>query len=211
MHAIFRVVQAGRQVFVLCPTTILAKQHAALMRKRLEPFGHSVGLLTRYRDQNGPTRVGLLQEISEHAVDVVVGTQALLSATVDYSHVSLLVIDEEQRFGVQQKEAITALKSKVDVLTMTATPIPRTMHMAVSGVRDTSLLTTPPPQRRPIQTVLKPLDDEVVKEAIQEEIARKGQVFYVIPRVQQIKGVKDRLEALLPGIRVAKVLYLPKP
>jgi len=132
--------------------------------------------------------------------DVV--AQALLSKEVDYTHVSLLVIDEEQRFGVAQKESITNLKSKVDVLTMSATPIPRTMHRAFAGFRDTSQITTPPPQRRPIQTHVSPSEDSLIQEVVQRELDRDGQVFFVVPRVGMIPDAVDKLARLLPDASV---------
>lgn len=203
MRAIWQVVSSGCQVFVLCPTTLLAKQHTATLAERMGPFGIKVDMLSRF--SSAPARRSVLAAIASGEVHVVVGTQALLSAEVDCKHLSMLVIDEEHRFGVKQKEAIMSLKTNVDVLTMSATPIPRTMHMAVAGFRDTSLLTTPPPERRPIKTQLSPFSREVLRDVVQRELDRDGQVFYVVPRVKQIPKVLEELKELLPEISVMEV------
>lgn len=200
VRAIFRAVCARKQVLLLCPTTVLARQHAILLTQRLAPFGIEVGFLTRFT--SGPDRERIAAGMADGSMLVVVGTHALLADAPSCANLGMLVIDEEQRFGVKHKEAITGLKTTVDVVTMSATPIPRTLHMALAGFRDASLIATPPEGRRPIQTDLIPYSDLVVSEAISKEIARGGQVFYVVPRVQMMEGRLEQLLSLIPGLRI---------
>ena len=143
-----------------------------------------------------------MQRLTTGELDVVIGTHQLLSKTVKFNDLGLLVVDEEQRFGVNQKEKIKAMKAQVDVLTLSATPIPRTLYMALSGVREMSLITTPPPSRRPIKTHLSPYDPEKVRAAIRQELDRGGQIFYVVPRVEGIEEVAGRIREAVPGIRI---------
>lgn len=201
MRAVFRVFAGGGQVFMLAPTTVLAKQHAATLAARLRPFGAQVELLNRNVKES--TRNEVLQRWKRGETQVVVGTHLLLNLPPEmYGRLKLLVIDEEQRFGVKHKDKISALKSSVDVLTLSATPIPRTLHMAIAGFRDASLVTTPPPERRPIVTTLQPYDSRVVYEAIQSELDRDGQVFYIVPKIQMIEGAMKRIQAIFPDLRV---------
>ena len=181
IRAIFRAVGDKRQVLLLTPTTVLARQHALLLTARFAPFGVSIGFLTRFTA--APERARIVAGLADGSVHVVVGTHALLSDAAHCCRLGLLIIDEEQRFGVKHKDAISGLKSSVDVLTMSATPIPRTLHMALAGFRDASIIATPPPGRRPIATELLPFSSEVVKAAVEKELARSGQVFYVVPRI----------------------------
>ncbi len=200
IRAIFKAVMAGKQVAVLAPTTILTQQHYHTLKERFAPYPIQVGLLNRFRTES--ERQEILQKLKTGELDVVVGTHQLLGKAVKFRDLGLLVVDEEQRFGVNQKEKIKALKTQVDVLTLSATPIPRTLYMALSGVREMSLITTPPPSRRPIQTHLAPYDPETVRSAIRQELDRGGQVFYVVPRVEGIEEVGAKLQAMVPTARI---------
>ncbi|WP_448532900.1 transcription-repair coupling factor [Parathermosynechococcus lividus] len=200
IRAIFKAVMAGKQVAVLAPTTILTQQHYHTLKERFAPYPIQVGLLNRFRSES--ERQEILQKLKTGELDVVVGTHQLLGKAVKFRDLGLLVVDEEQRFGVNQKEKIKALKTQVDVLTLSATPIPRTLYMALSGVREMSLITTPPPSRRPIQTHLAPYDAETVRSAIRQELDRGGQVFYVVPRVEGIEEVASKLQAMVPSARI---------
>ena len=201
MRAIFRVFAGGGQVFVLAPTTVLAKQHAATIAARFRPFGASVELLSRHTKESGKKDV--IERWKRGETQVLVGTHSLLNLAPEaYKRLNMLVIDEEQRFGVKHKDQISALKSSVDVLTLSATPIPRTLHMAIAGFRDASLVTTPPPQRRPINTVLQVYDAKMVHDAIQTELDRQGQIFYVVPKIAMMDDAMKRLRSLFPDIRI---------
>ncbi len=201
LRAIFKAVTAGKQVALLAPTTILTQQHYHTLKERFAPYPIQVGLLNRFRTL--AEKKDLLQRLKTGELDVVVGTHQLLGKGIDFKALGLLVVDEEQRFGVNQKERIKALKTQVDVLTLSATPIPRTLYMALSGVREMSLITTPPPSRRPIQTHLSPLDPEAVRTAIRQELDRGGQVFYVVPRVEGIEEVSAKIREMVPAARLA--------
>ena len=201
IRAIFKAVTSGKQVAMLAPTTILTQQHYHTLKERFAPYPIQVGLLNRFRTQN--EKKDILQRLKTGELDVVVGTHQLLGKSVDFKDLGLLVVDEEQRFGVNQKEKIKSLKTKVDVLTLSATPIPRTLYMALSGVREMSLITTPPPSRRPIKTHLSPYDPESIRTAIRQELDRGGQVFYVVPRVEGIEEVSARIREMVPNARIA--------
>ncbi|HEY9617787.1 MAG TPA: transcription-repair coupling factor [Microcoleaceae cyanobacterium] len=201
IRAIFKAITAGKQVALLAPTTILTQQHYHTLKERFAPYPIQVGLLNRFRTTS--EKKDILQRLKTGELDVVVGTHQLLGKGVDFKDLGLLVVDEEQRFGVNQKEKIKSLKTQVDVLTLSATPIPRTLYMALSGVREMSLITTPPPSRRPIKTHLSPYDPEVVRSAIRQELDRGGQVFYVLPRIEGIEEVSARLREMVPGARIA--------
>ncbi|QEY31829.1 transcription-repair coupling factor [Synechococcus sp. RSCCF101] len=200
IRAIFKAVTAGRQVAMLAPTTVLAQQHWRTLSERFAPYPVKVALLNRFR--TATERRTILDGLRDGVVDVVVGTHQLLGKATRFQQLGLLVVDEEQRFGVNQKEKIKVLRKDVDVLTLSATPIPRTLYMSLSGVREMSLITTPPPQRRPIRTHLAPLDEEAVRSAIRQELDRGGQVFYVVPRVEGIEEVAAGLRRMLPGLRL---------
>ncbi|CAI5474400.1 unnamed protein product [Closterium sp. Yama58-4] len=189
-----------RQAMVLAPTTVLAKQHFKVISARLKDYGVRVALLSRFQKESEKKEV--LAGIRDGTLDVVAGTHSLLGAQVVYHNLGLLVIDEEQRFGVRQKERISSLKTSVDVLTLSATPIPRTLYMSMHGFRDASRITTPPPERQPIDTHLLEFDVENVKRAIGDELERGGQVFYVVPRVEGIEEIQMLLEELFPSARV---------
>ncbi len=200
IRAIFKAVTAGKQVAMLAPTTVLAQQHWRSLTERFAPYPLKVSLLNRFRTA-GERKV-IQEGLAAGTVDVVVGTHQLLGKSTTFKQLGLLVVDEEQRFGVNQKEKIKALRKDVDVLTLSATPIPRTLYMSLSGVREMSLITTPPPLRRPIKTHLAALDEEAVRSAIRQELDRGGQIFYVVPRVEGIEDVAAQLRAMVPGLRL---------
>ncbi|MBD2484965.1 transcription-repair coupling factor [Planktothrix sp. FACHB-1365] len=201
IRAIFKAATAGKQVALLAPTTILTQQHYHTLKERFAPYPIEVALLNRFRTTSEKQEI--LKRLATGEIDVIVGTQALLGKSVHFKDLGLLVVDEEQRFGVNQKEKIKTLKTHVDVLTLTATPIPRTLYMALSGIREMSLITTPPPSRRPIQTHLAPLNLETVRTAIRQELDRGGQVFYVVPRIEGIEEKSAQIREMIPGVRLA--------
>ncbi|MEG4810030.1 transcription-repair coupling factor [Microcoleus sp. F8-D3] len=201
LRAIFKAVTAGKQVALLAPTTILTQQHYHTLSERFSPYPIEVGLLNRFRTET--ERREIHKRLATGELDVIVGTQAVLSKAIKFRDLGLLVVDEEQRFGVKQKEAIKSLKTEVDVLTLTATPIPRTLYMSLSGIREMSLISTPPPSRRPIQTHLAPYNPETVRSAIRQELDRGGQVFYVVPRIEGIDELAGQLQEMVPSARIA--------
>ncbi|MGF1479609.1 MAG: transcription-repair coupling factor [Cyanophyceae cyanobacterium] len=202
LRAIFKVVTAGhKQVAFLAPTTILTQQHYHTLKERFAPYPVNIGLLNRFRTAS--ERKEILQRLATGELDIVVGTHQLLGKSVKFKNLGMLVIDEEQRFGVNQKEKIKSLKTQVDVLTLTATPIPRTLYMSLSGIREMSLIATPPPSRRPIKTHLSSYNPEVVRTAIRNELDRGGQIFYVVPRVEGIEEIAGQLRQMVPGARIA--------
>ncbi len=201
LRAAFKAVQDNRQVAYLVPTTILAQQHYDTFTSRLAGYPVNIRMLSRFCTPKEIKET--LAGLKSGAVDIVIGTHRLLSKDVSFRSLGLLVIDEEQRFGVRHKEKIKQLKKTVDVLTLTATPIPRTLHMSLVGIRDMSLLREPPVDRRPIQTYVMEYDREMVKEACRRELARKGQVYYVYNRVDSIEGIAGELMQLLPDARIA--------
>ena len=201
IRAIFKAVTAGKQVALLAPTTILTQQHYHTLKERYAPYPIQVGLLNRFR--TAEERRDIQRRLATGELDVVVGTHQLLGKGVTFRDLGLLVVDEEQRFGVNQKEKIKSLRTQVDVLTLSATPIPRTLYMGLSGIREMSLITTPPPSRRPIKTHLAPYDPETVRSAIRQELDRGGQVFYVVPRVEGIEELAASLREMVPGGRLA--------
>ena len=201
IRSIFKAVTSGKQAALLAPTTILAQQHYHTIRERFAPYPIEVGLLNRFRTAG--ERKDIQQRLATGELDIVVGTHQLLGKAVKFKDLGLLVVDEEQRFGVNQKEKIKTLKTQVDVLTLSATPIPRTLYMSLSGVREMSLITTPPPSRRPIKTHLSPYDPEKVHAAIRQELDRGGQIFYVVTRVEGIEEIAARLRLMIPSLRIA--------
>lgn len=202
IRAIFKAITSGhKQVAFLAPTTILTQQHYHTLVERFAPYPIHVGLLNRFRTAS--ERKEILKRLASGELDVVVGTQQLLGKAVKFKDLGLLVVDEEQRFGVNQKEKIKTLKTQVDVLTLTATPIPRTLYMSLSGIREMSLITTPPPSRRPIQTHLSPYNPDAIRTAIRNELDRGGQIFYVVPRVEGIEEVAAQLREMIPSARIA--------
>ncbi len=201
MRAVFKAVQDGKQAAVLVPTTLLAAQHYQTFSDRYAPYPVRVEMLSRFLTPAEARRV--TEGLADGSVDVVVGTHKLLSQDVAFKSLGLLVVDEEQRFGVNHKEAIKKLTANVDVLTMTASPIPRTLEMTLTGIRDLSLITTPPVARRPILTYVGEYDERAVAEAVRRELLREGQVFFVHHRVHDIEKVAARLRELVPEARVA--------
>jgi transcription-repair coupling factor (superfamily II helicase) len=202
IRAIFKVITSGnKQVAFLAPTTILTQQHYHTLKERFAPYPINVGLLNRFRTV--AEKKEIMQRLATGELDVVVGTHQLLGKEIQFKNLGLLVVDEEQRFGVNQKEKIKAFKTQVDVLTLSATPIPRTLYMSLSGIREMSLITTPPPSRRPIKTHLSPYNPEVVRNAIRNELDRGGQIFYVVPRVEGIEEISGQLREMLPDARIA--------
>ena len=199
VRAAFGVVVNGRQVLVLCPTTILAEQHWNTFRERYRDFPVRVEMVSRFRK---PAEVkATLKEFAEGKVEVLVGTHRILSRDVIPKQLGLVIVDEEQRFGVAQKELLRALRLEVDVLALSATPIPRTLHMSLSGLRDISIIETPPEGRRPIRTTVGEFDDELVRIALEREHAREGQSFYLHNRVETIQEAAEKLQQLCPGLR----------
>jgi len=201
IRAIFKAVTAGKQVALLAPTTILTQQHYHTLKERFAPYPIQVGLLNRFRTAD--ERKDIQRRLTTGELDIVVGTHQLLGKGIQFQDLGLLVVDEEQRFGVNQKEKIKSLKTQVDVLSLSATPIPRTLYMALSGVREMSLITTPPPSRRAIKTHMSPYDPEMVRSAIRQELDRGGQIFYVVPRVEGIEEISAQLSEMIPGARIA--------
>ena len=189
MRAIFRAVQGGKQACILAPTTVLVEQHYRSIVERYKGFPVNVGKLSRFQSKG--EQVETVKKIAEGRVDVVVGTHRALSADVRFKDLGLLVIDEEQRFGVAHKEKIKKTKTQIDVLTLTATPIPRTLHLAMANLRDLSIIATPPADRRAVRTFVSRVDDTTVKEAIERELARGGQVFFITPTI----GTSGKKEA----------------
>lgn len=201
IRAAFKVVEEGYQVAVLVPTTVLAEQHGQTFAERLEGFPVRVECLSRFRPP--PLQRKILQELAAGRLDVIIGTHRLLSRDVVFKRLGLLIVDEEHRFGVSHKEKIKRLRAEVDVLTLSATPIPRTLQMSLLGVRDLSVISTPPEQRRPIKTFIARYDDLVIKEAVIREMQRKGQIFIVHNRVRSIHSMAQRVQKLVPEARVA--------
>lgn len=201
IRAAFKAIQDGKQVAYLVPTTVLASQHYSNFAERMKAFPVNVGQLSSFRTsaQNKHT----IEEISKGMIDVVIGTHRLLSKDVKFKDLGLLIIDEEQRFGVTHKEKIKQLKNNIDVLTLSATPIPRTLHMSLVGIRDMSVLEEPPVDRHPIQTFVTEHNDEMIREAITRELARNGQVYYVYNKVRNIDEKAVYIEQLVPDATVA--------
>ena len=201
IRAAFKAVMDGKQVAYLAPTTVLAEQQYKEFRDRMSEFGIKVEVLNRFRTKKQQTEIIKKMKIGE--VDVVVGTHRILSEDVEFKDLGLLIIDEEHRFGVKAKEKIKQYKTNVDVLTMTATPIPRTLHMSIVGVRDMSVIYEPPYNRKPVQTYVLEYDMEVVREAITRELERKGQVFYLFNNVERIMQKADEIANLIPEAKVS--------
>ncbi len=200
LRAIFKCLQDGKQAALLVPTTILAQQHYNTMCSRFADFPIKSACLSRF--QTPKERTDIKQALGEGKVDIVVGTHALLAKDVRFRALGLLIIDEEHRFGVNHKEQIKAIKKTVDVLTLTATPIPRTLNMSMTGIRDISVIETPPEARYPVQTYVLEYTDALLKDAITREIARKGQVFVVSNRVQSMETTARHIETLTPDVRI---------
>lgn len=203
MRSAFKAVNSGKQVAVLVPTTVLAQQHYANFKERFDNFPVNVDVLSRFRSKKEQTET--LEKLKKGQVDILIGTHRLLSQDVEFQDLGLLIIDEEQRFGVKHKEKLKELKTKVDVLTLTATPIPRTLHMSMLGIRDLSVIETPPTNRYPVQTYVMETNSGMVREAILREMDRGGQVFYVYNRVDTIDKKVSELSELVPEASIGFV------
>src|SRR5207248_749105 len=196
LRAAFKAVQDGKQVMVLAPTTILAQQHFGTFSERLKDYPVTIEHVSRFR--SAAEQRAAASRFAKGEVDILIGTHRLLSRDVRAKDLGLLVIDEEQRFGVKQKELLRQLKLKVDVISMSATPIPRTLQMSLAGLRDISVIETPPEGRRPVRTYVGEYEEELVKRAIVREHERGGQAFFLHNRVETIEETAERLRALCP-------------
>ena len=201
IRAAFKAVLDGKQVALLVPTTVLAEQHYETFRLRMEPYKVEVSVLSRFKGRSEQKEI--IAQVRSGKIDVLIGTHRILQKDVNFRELGLLIIDEEQRFGVRQKETLKNYRALVDVLALTATPIPRTLHMSLMGVRDLSIIETPPEDRLAIQTYLLPYDEATIAHAIESELEREGQVFFVHNRVQSIEHVADDLKKLVPQAKFA--------
>ena len=201
LRAAFRAAAAGKQVALLCPTTVLAEQHYKTFTSRLSGFGLNVGLLSRFVSRKD--QVEVLENSAKGLIDVLIGTHRLLSGDVKMPNLSLLILDEEQRFGVRHKEKLKQLKQNIDVLTLTATPIPRTLQLSIAGLRGLSVIETAPPERKPVNSMVIQRDDAILKAVLERELARQGQIFWVYNRVQDIERVVEYVRKLAPEAKVA--------
>ncbi len=200
LRAAFRAVADGKQVALLCPTTVLAEQHYLTFRQRMEPFSVRVALLSRFVPP--ATQKTVLRALREGQVDVLIGTHRMLSKDVEFAHLALLILDEEQRFGVQHKERLKKMRATVDVLTLTATPIPRTLQLSLAGIRGLSVIETPPVDRKPVETSLMERDPETLRQILARELSRGGQVFWVSNRVHGLEETAAFVRTLAPEARV---------
>lgn len=201
IRAAFKAVMDQKQVAYLVPTTVLANQQYESFKQRMESFAIRVELLNRFRSKKEQDEI--VRKLKLGQIDIVIGTHRLLSKDVEFKDLGLLIVDEEHRFGVKDKEKIKQYKASIDVLSMSATPIPRTLHMSIVGVRDMSVIYEPPQNRRPVQTYVLEYDEEVIKEAITKELERNGQVFYLFNKVEGIEKKTIEIENLIPEARVA--------
>ena len=201
VRAAFKAIQSGRQVAVLVPTTILADQHARTFGERFADFPVTVRMISRFQTPKEQTEI--LAQIAKKQVDVVIGTHRLLSPDVAFASLGLLIIDEEHRFGVKHKERLKQLKLDTDVLTLTATPIPRTLHQSLAGLRDMTIMRTPPRDRSPVLTYVEPWDDALINEGVSRELDRGGQVFFVHNRIETIDAIAQHIQRIVPRARVA--------
>ena len=199
IRAAFKAVTSGRQVGVLVPTTVLAEQHYLVFKNRMKNFPVAVEVLSRF--QTAKEQQGIAASLKNGTTDIVIGTHRLLSGDIRFKDLGLAIVDEEQRFGVRHKEKLKQLRATVDVLTLTATPIPRTLYMSLVGVRDMSAINTPPKNRMPIETYVTEYDDNIVRQAMTRELERGGQVYFIHNRVQSIEKIHAHLSELLPGVR----------
>ena len=201
LRAIFKAVLNNKQVAVLVPTTILAEQHYYNFRERLKNYPVEIDMLSRFRTKHQQETI--IKKVAEGRIDIVIGTHRILSKDIGFKDLGLVVIDEEQRFGVKAKEKLKHLKLLVDVLTLTATPIPRTLYMAIAGVKDMSVISTPPQNRTPVLTHIVEFDEDLVRTAIEREINRKGQVFFLHNRVEDIEKIAKIIQRLVPKAKIA--------
>jgi transcription-repair coupling factor (superfamily II helicase) len=201
IRAAFRIAMSGKQVCILCPTTVLAQQHYRVFQARIADYPVRIRAISRFEGKKEQEEV--LAQLKDGTCDIVIGTHRLLSKDIHFKNLGLLVVDEEQRFGVTHKERIKQLKAHVHVLTLSATPIPRTLQMAVGGLRDLSLITTAPTDRRAVRTMVTRYDDKIIREALERELSRGGQVFYVYNRIEGIYERAQRLQEIMPKARIA--------
>ncbi len=202
-RAVFRAIANGKQVAMLAPTTILVEQHYNTAVERFKDFGIKIACLNRFKTPKQQKQI--VEDLKQGKIDFVIGTHRLLSKDIAFNDLGLLVLDEEQRFGVEHKEKIKLLKNNVDTLTLTATPIPRTLHMSLSGIRSISTINTPPKKRLPVQTIVTEETDALIKDAITREINRGGQAFILYNRVESINSFADRIKTIMPGLRITVV------
>ena len=202
MRAAFLAANSGKQAAVLCPTTILADQHFSTFSERFAKFPINIAMLSRFESKKSQKETAA--KLKEGKIDIVIGTHRLLSRDIEFKNLGLLIIDEEQRFGVKQKEKLKKLREDVDVLSMSATPIPRTLYLAMSGLRHISVINTPPPGRQPVETFVLPYDKEIIKKAIAQELKRGGQIYFLHNRIETIEATKTMLAQLLPEINLVR-------
>ena len=200
IRAAFKAATDGKQVAVLVPTTILSMQHARSFSRRLKEFPVTVDYINRFKTGKKLTKT--LKKVESGEVDILVGTHALVGKRVKFKDLGLLVIDEEQKFGVGVKDKLKTLKENVDTLTLTATPIPRTLQFSLMGARDLSIIRTPPPNRHPVETILTGFSEETIRDAVTYEVSRGGQVYFVHNRVGNIKDVAGMIQRLCPDVRI---------
>ncbi|MFR0902411.1 MAG: DEAD/DEAH box helicase [Anaerovoracaceae bacterium] len=200
-RAIFKCIDCGKQAAVLVPTTILANQHFYTLKERFAGFPFNIEMLSRFRSEAQQKEIE--EKLKNGEIDLIIGTHRLLGKNVQFKDLGLLVVDEEQRFGVEHKEQIKKLKKNVDVLTLSATPIPRTLNMSLTGIKDMSLIEEPPEERYPVQTYVMEQDDSLIRDIIEREMGRGGQVYVVFNRVKGIHQIADRIQQLVPEARIA--------
>ncbi len=200
MRAAYRAVSAGKQVVLLCPTTVLAEQHFRNFKGRMEPFGVNVQMLSRFVSRKEQKQI--VEELKKGVIDIIIGTHRLLSKDIQIPRLGLIILDEEQRFGVRQKEKLKKIRKNVDVLTLSATPIPRTLQLSLTGIRELSIIETPPEDRKPVETSIIERNKTKIKEIIERELQRGGQIFWVYNRVRGLESRKKFLSSLLPSARV---------
>lgn len=200
MRAAFKAVMSGYQVAVLAPTTILAAQHYSTFNERMSDFPVKIASLSRFLKPS--EQKPIIEKVKEGKIDILIGTHRILSEDIDFKNLGLLIVDEEQRFGVNHKEKLRQMRYKVDTLSLTATPIPRTLHMSLVGARDLSIINTPPRNRLPIETKVAQYHDELIKKAIEHELQRGGQIYFVNNRIKNLDAVQDRLEQIVPKARI---------
>ena len=201
LRAAFKAVAEGLQVAVLVPTTVLAQQHFNTFSERLNPYSMTVDSLSRFRSRKEQLEV--LEGLKDGSVDVVIGTHRLLQSDISFKNLGLIVVDEEQRFGVMHKEMLKKLRKSVDIVSISATPIPRTLNMALSGIKDMSIIYTPPELRLPVKTFASEYSEEIIVDAVMREIEREGQVFYLHNRVKTMPDVVNRLSEMMPNVRIS--------
>ncbi len=203
LRIMVKAVNSGYQAAMISPTTILASQHFQTFRKRLEKLPIKVDLLSRL--QTKKEQKNITQKLQQGAIDIVIGTHRLLSNDIEFKNLGLLVVDDEQRFGVRQKEKLKKLRASLDILSLSATPIPRTLYLALSSLKEISVIQTPPPYRLPIKTDIRPWNEKIVQKAIEEEIKRKGQIYYLHNRVETIETAKNLIQGLIPDAKIGVV------